>query len=158
MSRRTVTILTIILLIVLATGLWLFSESQESIEQAEKETIELVNYDYPIDIVNDFYWFTLDDSYFSLDFVDQEGQRRYAIVAQDGGDVDYYTEQDLISEDDAKSLAANYNEVASFMNTRLGMVEDVPVWEVAFKGKDQHLNYYYINAKSGEWLQTIGNL
>lgn len=158
LSRRLVTVLTLLLLFLSAFLLWIFMQSQQGILQAEKEARALVELDYPIKEVNEFYWTTNDKTYFSMDFVDKAGQERYAIINQDGGDISYYTPIDIISKEDAQAIAASENKIAKFMNVRLGKLDGVPVWEVSFKDKKNLLHYYYINATNGQWIQTIGNL
>lgn len=126
--------------------------------QAQEETVELVELDYNVEKVNDFYWVTINESYFTLDFTDDEGNQMYAIVTQDGGDIAYYTSQDLISHQDALSITLSENEPTKLLQPRLGMLDNHPVWEISFKAENNTLSYYYINASNGEWIQTIANI
>ncbi|AXY25840.1 hypothetical protein CL176_07425 [Suicoccus acidiformans] len=158
MSSRTVRNLTVFFLLLLIVLLLIFSRSQQSIRQAEAEALAIIEADYQVDNVNNFYWLITNDTYFSLDFTNASGKEMYAIIAQAGGEVTYYDHAELITEADALSLAKNYNDVEDFLNVRLGLLEELPVWEVTFRAPDQSMAYYYINAKNGEWVQTIGNL
>lgn len=158
LSRKAVTILTILLLIIGLVFLWIFIQSQSHLAKAEQEAIELINVDHRIKRVNDFQWFTLEESTFSIDFVDEKNQQRYAIIQQEGGDIEYFTPKDIISAKDAKAITASEKEVDYYLNARLGKLENVPVWEVIFRDKKDKINYFYINAKTGEWLQSIENI
>ncbi|XJS11591.1 PepSY domain-containing protein [Aerococcaceae bacterium WGS1372] len=158
MNRKMVSALTVIFLIILIALLFLYSQSMNDITQAQEETIELVELDYSVDRVNDFDWVTINESYFSLDFIDGEGTQRYAIVAQEGGDIQYYTHQDIISREDAMSITLNENELSELLNTRLGLLNGEAVWEISFKSTNDTLSYYYINAANGEWIQSIANI
>lgn len=158
MNRKVVSALTIIFLIILIALLFLFSQSMDDITQAQEETIELVELDYPVAQVNDFDWVTINESYFSLDFIDNEGTQRYAIVAQDGGDIQYFTNQEIISREDALSITLSENDLSELLNARLGLLNGDTVWEISFKANDDTLSYYYINATNGEWIQTIANI
>lgn len=159
MSQRLVNSLTAIIVILLIVFMGIFMMSQQSINQAQAETEQLVALDHPIKQVNKFYWLTTpEETFFSLDFTDQEGEGRYAIVAQEGGDVVYYKHNEIISENDAKGLTLNYTESKDIIQARLGMYNNKPVWEVTFTNEDDAMNYYYIDAQTGEWIQTIANL
>lgn len=158
LSRKTVTILTFLLLALCSFFLWIFIQSQDELAQAEKEARELISLDYQIKQVNDFQWFTLEESTFSMDFLDKKNQHIYAIIQQDGGDVEYFTPKDIISSNDAKSITASEKKVAYYLNTRLGKIDNNPVWEVIFRDKKDKINYFYINAKTGEWMQSIENI
>lgn len=60
MKRRTVSILTFILLVVMISLLSVFMASQAHLSRAEEETIALVEVDHTVKKVNQFYWTTTD--------------------------------------------------------------------------------------------------
>lgn len=158
LSRKTVTTISIILLVILVGMFWLFMESQASIYQAEDEAVAIVEVDYPVKQVNEFYWVTFDETFFSLDFIDNQEVQRYAIISQEGGDTDYYTYDELISEPQAKELTlANMGEV-DIIQARLGKLANNPVWEITLRNANGTLTYYYLNAVNGTWVQTIENI
>lgn len=158
MNRKTVSVLTAIFLILLMSILGVFMQSQSRVNQAEEETVSLVEFDYDVDKINKFYWITTDNTYFSLDFIDQEGAQHFAIVAQDGGDVQYYTENQIISEQDASDIAINETSLMNIIQTRLGLLDQKPIWEVTLKNENNTLTYYYIDAATGRWVKTISNI
>lgn len=158
MNRKTVSVLTAIFLILLVSILGVFMQSQARVNQAEEETVSLVEFDYTVDKINKFYWVTTDNTYFSLDFIDEGGAQHFAIVAQDGGDIQYYAENEIISEQDASDIAINETSSLNIIQTRLGLLEDKPVWEVTLKNENNTLTYFYIDASTGRWVKTISNI
>lgn len=138
--------------------LGVFMQSQARVNQAEEETVSLVELDYAVDKINKFYWVTTDNTYFSLNFIDEEGAQHFAIVAQDGGDIQYYAENEIISEQDASDIALNESSSMNIIQTRLGLLENKPVWEVTLKNENNTLTYYYIDASTGLWVKTISNI
>lgn len=158
MNRKTVSVLTAIFLVLLMSILGVFMQSQARVNQAEEETVSLVELDYAVDKINKFYWVTTDNTYFSLNFIDEEGAQHFAIVAQDGGDIQYYAENEIISEQDASDIAMNETSSIKIIQTRLGLLENKPVWEVTLKNENNTLTYYYIDASTGLWVKTISNI
>lgn len=158
MNRKTVSVLTAIFLVLLISILGVFMQSQARIDQAEEETVNLVKYDFNVDKINKFYWITTDNTYFSLDFIDDEGVQHFAIVAQDGGDIQYFSENEIISEQDANDLTINETSMTNIIQTRLGLLNYEPVWEVTLKNDNNTLTYYYVNALTGLWVKTISNI
>lgn len=158
LNRKVVSGLTVILLIILVGLLFIFSQSTRGMVQAQEETMALVELDHTIEDVNNFYWVTFDETFFTLDFTDDQGQQIYAIVTQDGGDIHYYTSQDIISHQDALSITLSENNPAKLLQPRLGMLNNQPVWEISFKTEEDTLSYFYIDARNGEWIQTIANV
>lgn len=158
MSRQMTTTITLIFLVLSLTFLSLFMKSQAKFNQAEDEAVRLVGYDYKIRRVNDFYWATTDETYFSLDFIDQEHQERYAIISQDGGEVRYYDKDEFITAHEAQAITSQDLEVTKFLQTRLALLNNEPVWEVTIKNQNGLLAYYYLNAMTGEWIKKIENI
>ena len=158
LNRKFVSFLTVVFLIVLVGLSWLFISSQAHIQQAQKEAVKRIEVDYTVKDVKKFYWTTIKEAYFAMEFVDDSGQAHYAVIAREGGDAHYYTPSEIITEDEAKSIAAEGTGVTNIMQARLGMMNDGPVWEVTIKNEDGTLTYYYVNAKDGAWIQKIENI
>lgn len=158
MKRKTVSLITLLLLIIMVSLLWVFLSSQASLNQAEEEALALIALDHEVDHVNDFYWMTTDKSYFSLDFVDKNEDQYYAIIEREGGDIHYYKKGQIITEDDARSITASEVENPKILQTRLGMFHNQPAWEMTLKNKNGTLSYLILDALTGEWIQTISNI
>jgi uncharacterized protein YpmB len=61
----------------------------------------------------------------------------------------------------AKKAIANVQQelkVKTVLHVTLGMEEEGPVWEVAFKGENGKLNYVYVFFEDGQWWKRILNL
>lgn len=158
MNRRTVNLLTLVLLIILAFFLFLFNGSQDTINQAQAEAVELVSVDYPVDQVYNFYWLTTDETCFSMLFTDEAGIARYAIIHQDGGDVEYFEADEFITESQARLLIFEEIDPAEILNARLGLREGQPVWEITIINQSDLMDYYYVNARTGIWEWRIGDI
>ncbi|MBG9982340.1 hypothetical protein HZY86_04355 [Aerococcaceae bacterium DSM 111020] len=159
LSRRTVSILTILIAIILLSLLTVFMLSQSSVEKARKETEQLVSVDYPVETTDNFYWLTTpQETYFSLEFETTDNQKMYAIIARDGGESVYYNYDELITFEDAKSIAMNDLNPQKVTQSRLGLMNNEPVWEVTYLDENSDMGYYYLSAKDGSWIQTISNL
>lgn len=132
--------------------------TQDTIYRAEDEAVELITYDYELDKVNKFYWSTTDQTYFSVDFTDKEGAQHYAIIQQEGGEIAYFTPNEILSEDEAISIVLNDMTPFKIMQMRLALIEGQPVWEATIKNENNTITYYTISAKDGSWVMTIENI
>ena len=158
LNRKVVSGLTLFFLIIFLIFAWVFYSSQAKSHQAQQEAVRLIETDYTVKDVKKFYWTTISEAYFALDFVDDSGQERYAIVKREGGTVNYYTPNQIISEEDAKAIALADNENYKIMKPRLGMIKATTFWEITIKNDKNTLTYYYLNAQDGSWLQKIENI
>lgn len=141
-------------------GIVLFQESVTPLYQVEAETTEYVEEHADIKQVNEFYLYNgSEDSYFTIDGVNNDDERQMVIVRQSDGSIETYNYFDTFSEYDAYHLVMDEAYVKEILNLSVGMTEeDVPVWEVSFKDLEDNLGYYYIHLETGEVLETITNL
>lgn len=65
---------------------------------------------------------------------------------------------DGISAEKATNIVLKEQKVTKVLHVFLGIEEDEPIWEVAFKNDHGKLNYVYIQFEDGEWLKRILNL
>ena len=65
---------------------------------------------------------------------------------------------DGITAKQAISVVQQEHKVKKVLHASLGIEEEEPVWEVAFKGDDDKLNYVYVFFESGQWWKRILNL
>ncbi|MGF3066308.1 hypothetical protein [Facklamia sp. P12950] len=158
MSKRTVSILTFITLSIMIALLAVFMKSQTAYNLAQEEAIALVTYDYAVEKVNNFYWTTVDQATFALDFFDENNQQHYAIIEREGGDIHYYSVNELFTEEEAKSVTASQIEEPKIMQARLGLYQSEPVWEMTLKNDNNTITYFLLSAKTGKWIQTISNI
>ena len=63
-----------------------------------------------------------------------------------------------ITSKQALSLVKQEMGVRKLLHVKLGVEDDVAVWEVAFKNDQQQLNYVYISFSDGKWQKRILNL
>ena len=158
LSQKWIPVTSMILLSLMMFFIFIYASSVSGLAQAEVEAKDIIEVDYPIEQVHQFNMVTMKESYFSMFFTDNEGVERYAIIKQDGGDTDYYTNEDIISREDAIGITKYDNEIDKVMQARLGKMDNRPVWEVTFKNQSGIMSYYYLDATDGEWIQTIANL
>ena len=63
-----------------------------------------------------------------------------------------------ITDKQAIGVVQKEHKVKKVLHASLGIEEDEPVWEVAFQGSDDKLNYVYLFFESGQWSKRILNL
>lgn len=65
---------------------------------------------------------------------------------------------DGITAKQAIDVVQEEHKVKKVLHATLGIEEEELVWEVAFKGDDDKLNYVYVFFESGQWWKRILNL
>jgi uncharacterized protein YpmB len=91
--------------------------------------------------------------------VDEDGKEKAVFVdekSQDGFKEVKLT--DGITADKAVANVKKELDVKNILHVKLGIEEEGPVWEVAFKSDNGKLNYVYVFFENGQWWKRILNL
>lgn len=90
---------------------------------------------------------------------DKEGVPKAVFVER--GSEEGFTEVRLvdgITADQAIETVKKELDVKKVLHVTLGIEEEGPVWEVAFKSENGNLNYVYVLFENGQWWKRILNL
>lgn len=66
--------------------------------------------------------------------------------------------KDGVSAEAALEKVQRDGEVKKVLHVTLGIEEELPVWEIAYKNNSNNLNYVYVLFEDGEWWKRILNL
>ena len=91
--------------------------------------------------------------------VDADGTKKAVFV--DENSKDGFKEVKLTDGISAEKAVANVKkelDVKKVLHVKLGLEEEGPVWEVAFKSDNGKLNYVYVFFENGQWWKRILNL
>lgn len=90
---------------------------------------------------------------------DEEGKEKAIFVDEKTSEVlDEVAMSDGVTSDVAIKTVRSELKVDKILHVKLGLEEDYPIWEVAFKSENGKLNYVYVFFESGEWWKRILNL
>ena len=148
--------ITILLLIILFSSLS-YIRATSPIRQAKAEATQLAKQYANIEEVDRFYWFTREDTYFSVLGKNQEQQDVVAIIPKSGENVTVLAQDEGLTEDEAKEKIFKDYPRETLRKATLGMFEDQPVWEVMTKGNKGN-NYYLLDFKDGKEVKVIRNI
>ncbi len=63
-----------------------------------------------------------------------------------------------LSKEEAIQKLYNEKSPKKIISVRLGMENDIPLWEIYYRSENNLINYYYVHFDTGEWLKKIENL
>jgi len=90
---------------------------------------------------------------------DEAGKEKAVFISTDKGEVvGEVALADGISPDKAIEAVKKELKVEKILHVTLGLEEDHPIWEVAFRSENGKLNYVYVFFENGQWWKRILNL
>ncbi|MGM9904019.1 hypothetical protein A5844_000726 [Enterococcus sp. 10A9_DIV0425] len=147
--------LIIFLLTVIVFSSIFYLRSSRPMSQAKKEATALAEQYADLKEVDRFYWFTREETYFSLTGKNDKGQNIVVIIPKSGDKIKVLDQTKGLTEKQAKQEIAKAHPEVQFEKVSLGMYKDQPVWEITSKDSENRLNYYLLSFETGEEVKTI---
>ncbi|WP_034550021.1 DUF5590 domain-containing protein [Carnobacterium funditum] len=158
MKKGIISLLTITMGIVIIFSVFIYTKSRQPLMQAREETTKIAQESSNLMTVNKFYWYNNKQTYFSVSGVNKKEESMMVIVEQKGGKVIVLNPGEFISENEAKKIAYTEMKPKKMLETRIGLENGIPVWEVTYEQKNGKLGYYIVTAKDGKWVKDIKNI
>ncbi|WP_409301338.1 DUF5590 domain-containing protein [Peribacillus sp. SCS-155] len=104
--------------------------------------------------MDDFYVYNGKDSYNVVVGETKKGTKKVIWLPNKKGSQPVIENYDTgISKSEITRIANKQLKPAKIISLKLGMEQDVPLWEVTYLDKSNRYNYDYYDFKSGEWLK-----
>ncbi|GAA2890832.1 cell wall elongation regulator TseB-like domain-containing protein [Enterococcus casseliflavus] len=158
--RRVVILLsaiTVLLVVILFASIF-YLRSSRPMRQARNEAIEIAERYTDLAEVEQFYWFTREETSFSIVGKDTNNNEIVVIIPKSGEKVSVSNQADGLTEAQAKAFVRDNHQGQEIQKAALGIFEGEPTWEVMTKDGDGRLNYYLIGFKDGEEIKAITEL
>lgn len=151
---------SMVLLFIIFFSIIFYIRASRPMRQAKQEAVEIAEEYANIDTVDDFYWFTREETYFTVMGKDDSGHDLAVIIPKSGNKVTVEQQDEGLSEQEAKQAVLQEHENESVEKASLGMVDNTPVWEVVTTDDDnaQASNYYLLQFDNGEEVKNLRDI
>ncbi len=150
--------LVLLLSAVIVGAIYVYQQSRNPYDRVEAETIAFVSERTDLNQAEDFYWYNGTETYLTVRGFNENNEEKLYIVRQNGGSIIELAANETVSRQEAIQLTRQAREPDAILNARIGVINDIPVWEVSYRNQNERLGYYIIDLKTGEWLRTIDNI
>ncbi|OLS40266.1 DUF5590 domain-containing protein [Bacillus sp. MRMR6] len=149
-------IIFILLLIGLFTKVYL--SAVEPVKQAEQRAIRLADKEVNLSKVLDFHIYNGLEVINIIEGIDENGEEIIVWIPEKSEKVITEKAKNGLSESEAVQRLMEEKKPKKVISVRLGMENEIPLWEIYYRSENNLINYYYVHFKTGEWLKKIENL
>ncbi|MEK3886056.1 cell wall elongation regulator TseB-like domain-containing protein [Bacillus sp. FSL K6-3431] len=157
--KKWILLISSIVLIMAVVSVIVYSKARAPLTNdrntAEKRAIKEAD----IVSVDDYYLYNGSNTYHTIIGKNKAGEQLAVWVPENKKqDIVIKKLSDGISEQDAVKKLFTEENPKEILGVRLGMEQDLPIWELAYLDDKSNLNYYYIHFDTGKWWRKIDNL
>ncbi|MFP7297870.1 DUF5590 domain-containing protein [Neobacillus niacini] len=153
-------ILSIVIFIVICVGVFIkvYAGAQEPLKTAEEKAVTLAKEKVELNSVEDFHIYHGTETVHVLEGKNKKGENIIVWIPEKSKKVMWDKRKNGISKEDAVQRLLEEKNPQKIISVRLGMENNIPLWEIYYRSENNLINYYYVHFKTGEWLKKIENL
>lgn len=157
--KKWILITVIVVLIIIVSSISVFLSAMQPVKRAESIAFEIANNETDLENIEDFSLYNGSETYYVLKGTDSKGKKVIAWIPEEKkGQIIVKAEKDGISKEEAIQKLHEEKNPGEIMTVKLGIENNIPLWEIFYRSNDDLINYYYVDFESGEWLKDIQNL
>ena len=153
-------LLFLVLFIVICVGVFIkvYVSAQEPLAAAEEKAVSLAKEKVELGEVDDFHIYHGTETVSVLEGKNKKGEKIIVWIPEKSKKVMVDKLKNGISEEEAVERLMDEKNPKKIISVRLGMENNIPLWEIHYRSENNLINYYYVDFKTGEWLKKIENL
>ncbi len=148
-----------VLTLITVIAITVFYNANKPIASVKKSAEDMVIQSGQITAVTDVQPYNGTSSLVTVFGKNEEGEQVAVFVQKT--EADQFEEVKLkngITAKEAMKIVVDEQKPDKVLHVLLGLEENEPIWEVAFKNESGKLNYVYVRFKDGKWSKRILNL
>ncbi|MCL6571629.1 MAG: DUF5590 domain-containing protein [Bacillus sp. (in: Bacteria)] len=135
-----------------------YFSSVEPVNEAEKKAISIAKKKVQMSEFEDFHIYNGLEAVYVIEGKNKQDERVIVWIPEKSKKVFVERAKDGLSKEEAIQKLLQEKDPKKIISVRLGMENDVPLWEIYYRSENNLINYYYIHFETGEWLKKIENL
>ncbi len=144
----------VILALIIFVSSIVYTRVSRPVRQAKAEATQIAQRAANIETVENFYWFTRDETYFSIVGLDNKEEEMIVIIPQSGNKITILQQSEGLTENEARRMVKKNHPEEAVKKANLGVVDEKIVWEVMTEN-DAGIMYYLIDFKEGQEIDAL---
>lgn len=135
-----------------------YLSAMEPIKAAEKTAVALADKKDYFREVQQFHLYHGTETVDVIEGTDKKGENIIAWIPEKSKQVIIKKADSGLTQQQAVQKLEESVHPKKIVSVRLGMENNIPLWEIYYLSNNNLMNYYYIDFQTGEWLKKIENL
>lgn len=156
--KKWILSISFFMIIIVAISVAIYFNAVEPVKNAEDKAIVTAKEETDLTKVDEFNLYNGEESFYILQGQDDKGTKLIVWVPEKKGKVVVKKASEGISREQAIKKVSEEIGSDEVISVKLGMENNIPLWEIHSRTKGNLLNYHSIVFETGEWLKKIENL
>lgn len=153
LRRVALFLILVVVLVIIILG-----QATSPYRQARKEAIAVSKDISDMTKVDDFYWYTREQSYFTVVGENEQSEKKLVVIPEDGKEAIVIPANKGITAPEAVQKVLDLNETKRIKKIAFGLTNNKPIWEITAQSNEEGLSYYLVDFTNGEIIETVKNV
>jgi uncharacterized protein YpmB len=153
-------IISLVIFVVILIGVFIkvYISAVEPVNAAEKKAVSLSKGKVQFSEVLDFHIYHGLETVNVIEGKNKKGEDIIVWIPEKSKKILVDKSKNGLSKEEAIQRVIDEKKPKKIISARLGMENDIPLWEIYYRSENNLINYYYVHFETGEWLKKIENL
>lgn len=152
--KKWLLVFALIVIVLLWQSVAFYQRTITPITNAEAKAVSAVKDAFDLKQIEDVSYFNAEEAYQVIRAVNHEGDRIILWVPEsDELEIVSKKAEDGWEKDQVESFVKAELDVKKLKDVRLGLKNNIPVWEITFIDSDDRYNFYYLTFNGDTWLE-----
>lgn len=155
MKKWIIWILVLLLIIITWTGISIYQSALKPFNNAQSKGNEIALEKTAIETIEESYTYFGTKAYQVVIGKNDKGEKMMAWIPEKDGEIVTRSERDGITEKEAIAILKREREPQEIRSVKLGIEDNIPIWEIIYIGSDNRLTYHKLYFETGKYRNSI---
>ncbi len=143
------------LLIIIVGSVMIFIRSNRPMQQAKREAVQMAEKYADLKMVDQFYWFNREETYFTVTGENSAGDAIIVIVPKSGEKIRVLDQKAGLTKEQVSQTFEKKHPNLIFEKANLGIYRKQTTWEITAKDEQGAIYYYLLAFDDGKTIKVI---
>lgn len=149
-----------VILMVIGVSLFIYMKAMEPLNEAEEMATNIAKEEASIETVQNFSIYNGTQTYYIIQGKASNGKNMIVWIPEKEKNRKIVVKEAKkgVSQEEAKRIVEREKSPQEIKSVKLGMENNIPLWEIYYSSNEDSISYYYIDFDTGKMLKDIENL
>lgn len=158
--KKWLWIIGFLLVVIIGVSSFVYIKAMEPVKEAEKLATKIAKEEASIETVHDFSIYSGTKTYYIIQGKASSGKNMIVWIPEEKKNRNIIVREAKrgVSKKEVIEIITEKKSPKEIKSVKLGMENNIPLWEIYYSSTEDSISYYYIDFATGKMLKDIENL
>ncbi|MFT4413060.1 DUF5590 domain-containing protein [Fredinandcohnia humi] len=153
--KKWIIIILIVCCIIIWRGCSIYQSAMEPVKVSEQKATKIALEETSLQTIKENYTYYGTSAYLVVIGSNEDGDEMIVWIPEEKGEILTRLQSEGITEKEAVAIVREEREVKEIRSVKLGIEDEIPIWEIIYIGSDNRLTYHKLYFETGKYRNSI---